>query len=228
MIRNAYLMKVMGIQPRTVIHVGSHLAQDQRQYELLGVESIFWCEADPECCNVIAKKYPTSNVIEGFFWSKENEEIDFWIMRDRAQNSAFSPRNANTFLSKRKVISTTLDAQFADAELLSPILLVVDVQGAEIEVLEGGRKFLSSVDYVVCEITDMSSVSNFEVKQSKVENFLSEFSFLPSLKRVSYDKEYFDLLLIKGNFIRIKKVQAIDLLFSFLKKIKNLLKGILN
>ncbi len=225
MIRNARLLHAMGIKPKTVIHVGSHLAQDQPQYDLLRVPYVYWCEADHESCLQISQKYPLSTVIEGLFWSKKGEVIDFWIMEDRAQNSAFAPRNTKSFSSKRRIPSTTLDAEFADTKLAPPILLVIDVQGAEIEVLKGGTRLLSSVDYVVCEITANSSISNFTVEQSKVESLLSKYLFVPALKRVSHDQEYFDLLLIKGSVMRIKKIQLIDSLFTYLKKIKNLLNG---
>lgn len=224
MIRNAHLMRIMGIQPKTVIHVGSHHGQDQTQYELLGVESVFWCEADPDCCNVIARIHPQSHVVHGFFWSTENTEIDFWIMRDRAQNSAFPPKIADAVSSKNKIISTTLDAKFADIKLTSPILLVVDVQGSEIEVLKGGKKLLTFIDYVVCEITGTSSVSNFSIDQSEVEYFLSGYSFKSVLRRFSYNREYFDLLLIKGGFMRIKFIQTIDLLFLSFISIRKVLK----
>lgn len=224
MIRNAYLLRTMGIQPKTVIHVGSHHAQDQSQYELLGVENVFWCEADPECCQVIAKKYPSSKIVEGLFWSKENIKLDFWIMDDRAQNSTFAPRNTHSLSSKRRMLSTTLDAKFAGTSLLSPVLLVIDVQGSEIEVLKGGRELLSLVDYVVCEITGRSSISHFTVEQNEIESLLSEYSFVPVLKRMSHSKEYFDLLFIKSSLINVMKVKFIDSLFTFFKKSRNAFK----
>ena len=73
MIRNHRLMRFMGITPKTVVHVGSHHGQDNAQYELLGIDSIYWCEADPVCASQIRLRYPKSYVVEGVFWSEANK-----------------------------------------------------------------------------------------------------------------------------------------------------------
>ena len=207
----------MGIKPRTVIHVGSHLAQDQIQYDSLGVNEVIWCEADEECVSIIRERYPQSKTIEGLFWSEKNKEIDFWIMKDRAQNTVFRPLKMEGSQTKVPLLTTTLDAEFLHSDLLSPIMLVLDVQGAELHVLKGGAEFLNKVEYLVCEITEQSTIAQFSILQNEVENILHPYGFVPKLKRPSYNKEYYDLLFVRsGIFLRLR-ITAFDILFKLLK-----------
>jgi FkbM family methyltransferase len=46
---------------------------------------------------------------------------------------------------------TTLDAILADRPMRAPVLLKLDVQGYELEVVEGGCSVMSRVDFVLCE-----------------------------------------------------------------------------
>jgi FkbM family methyltransferase len=223
MIRNVTILKAMGIQPKTVIHVGSHHAQDQLQYERIGAQGIFWCEADPACVSIIKERYPNSRVIEGLFWSKVGMSLDFWVMQDRAQNSVFRPRITEAALARVRLSTTTLDVEFANIDLIKPIMLVLDVQGAEIEVLKGASNLISKVEFLVCEITDVSSKSFFSISQKSVESYLRNFGLVPILKRLSYNKEYFDLLFVRRNLFNQIKIIILDLTYQTVKYAKSLL-----
>ena len=223
MIRNVTILKAMGIQPKTVIHVGSHHAQDQLEYERIGAKEIFWCEADPACVSIIKERYPNSRVIEGLFWSEVGMSLDFWVMQDRAQNSIFQPRMKEAALDRIKLTTTTLDVEFANTDLIKPIMLVLDVQGAELEVLKGASNLISKVEFLVCEITDVSSKSFFSVSQKTIENYLRNFGLVPILKRLSHNKEYFDLLLVRRNLFSRIKIRILDFTYQIVKYAKSLL-----
>lgn len=59
------------------------------------------------------------------------------------------PETRNT--KEIDVMVTTLDNFIFSTPLSSPILLKMDVQGYEMEVLKGGKKFISQVDYILLE-----------------------------------------------------------------------------
>ena len=219
MIRNVKILKLMGIKPRTVIHVGAHFGQDQSEYEALGVEKVFWCEADEDCIAIIREKYPSSSTIHGVFWSEAHKTIDFWFMKDSAQNSAFRPRVKSQSLTKETRRTTTLDEEFMALNLKKPIMLVLDVQGAEIEVLKGGKELLSNIKYLVCEITNKSSISNFSVLQKDVEIILDQYGFSSTISRPSYNNEYLDLLMIRDGIFARLRIFIIDYLFKYMKRI---------
>jgi hypothetical protein len=54
---------------------------------------------------------------------------------------------------ERSVPLRTLDALCAEHRLPAPNLLKVDVQGAELEVLAGGRQVLSQAEYAILELS---------------------------------------------------------------------------
>ena len=223
MIRNFRLMTLMGIKPKTLIHVGAHLGQDNHQYELLGVQEIFWCEADPVCTSFIRAKYPRSKVVEGVFWSEAGVIRDFWIMQDRAQNSLFNPKMEVGKLDSIKVSTTTLDSEFANIKFELPLMMVLDVQGSELEVLRGAIQILPRVDYLVCEITELSRTSNFSTRLIDVENILKPFGFKKSIKRQSHSGEYYDQLFIKAEIFQTCRIILIESAYRFFKGVRRLL-----
>ena len=214
-------MKWMGVKPRTVVHVGAHLAQDQAQYDLLGVREVFWCEADAECVRIIQERYPHCRTVQGAFWSEVNKEIDFWLMKDRAQNSAFRPRDIADLRGKVPMFTTTLDKEFMNCALQRPIMLVLDVQGAELHVLKGAKHVLTRVDFLVCEITEESSIADFSVRESQVVEVLKSYKFVPRLRRNSHNGEYFDLMFVRKGFLRTLRIMFFDLLGVAIAKLKN-------
>lgn len=219
MIRNPKLMKWMNLRPRTVIHVGSHFGQDEDQYRKLNVQKVFWCEADPNCVATLKRERTESEVIEGLFWSESNLHLDFWMMKDSAQNSAFEPVNTEDARQKIRMKTTTLDDAFTSHKLELPVMLVLDVQGAELEVLKGAGTLLSIIDFIVCEITIQSSISKFSVPRQPIEMYLKKYKFFPSIKRNSYNNEYYDLLFVKKSRASRNTIILIDFLFSMMKKI---------
>jgi FkbM family methyltransferase len=214
----------MNVLPKTVIHVGAHLGQDQREYEKLGCKNIIWCEADSSCASYIRFNYPSATVIEGLFWSEPNLEKEFWIMDNRSQNSVFNPLNEKAYLEKVKKLTTTLDSHLQAFNLAYPLLLVLDVQGAEVEVLKGAELTLQKTKFVACEITENSSVSEFSVRQEDVEEILKKFGFKPTIRRWSYTREYYDILFIKGNKVQIGQVYLIESMYKALKNIIKFMK----
>lgn len=216
----------MGVRPKSVIHVGAHLGQDQGEYEKLGIERIFWCEADSECAEIIRQKNPNSHVIEGLFWSEPNKTIDFWIMQDRAQNSVFDPQSNATPLKKIKRTTTTLDVEFERLKIPSPILLVLDVQGSEIQVLSGAHHLLRLSKYVICEITEKSTMSQFSVNKADVESILKRFGYRSSIRRWSHTREYFDILFMKASLLELWRVRTLDSIYSVINPVIRFLRNL--
>ena len=223
MIRSVLVLKLMGITPKTVIHVGGHLGQDQRQYELLGVEDIYWCEADELCAAEIRNRYPKCKVITGLFWSEPGEAIDFWLMKDRAQNSTSEPKDESRAFMKTKKITTTLDKEFSGKKLQTPVMLVLDVQGAEIEVLLGALELLEQINYLICEITGDSEHSNFVVSQKELEKITCKYNLVALLKRYSHTMKYYDVLLARKRLLQVLRILVVEQLYFSIKKLQKIL-----
>ena len=214
MIRNHRLMRFMGITPKTVVHVGSHHGQDNAQYELLGIDSIYWCEADPVCASQIRLRYPKSYVVEGVFWSEANKSLDFWLMPNPAHNSLFEPKFFAEDTQRIQVKTTTLDYEFHNLIIRKPTLLVLDVQGAELEVLQGANKFLSKINFLICEITDESTISTFSVTRREIEELLTPLGFKKSISRRSHSGEYYDQLFVRLGKKERLRIRLFDILYQ--------------
>jgi FkbM family methyltransferase len=169
------------------------------------------------CVAQIKLKYPNSKVIQGVFWSEADQTLDFWIMQDRAQNSLFEPRLISENVNQVKVTTTTLDKEFSQMNLELPILLVLDVQGAELEVLRGASKLLSRVDFLICEVTKVSSKSKFAVELQDIKTCLEPFGFRKSIRRWSFSREYYDQLFVKVGFVARIKIWFFELAYLVIK-----------
>lgn len=214
----------MGIRPKTAIHIGSHYGQDANQYRLLKIKNIIWCEADPFCSSYLSAKYPEDRVISGVFWSKPGEKLKLWIMPNRAHNSVFEPREESGDVQNIDVTTTTIDEVLKESNLESPIMLVLDVQGAEIEVLQGALKTLPRIEFIVCEITQQSKISKFVVTESEVQTLLSPFRFKKSIRRWSHSREYYDQLFVNCGIGKRLRILLLDMIYRIGFKIRETLR----
>lgn len=218
------MYSILKIKPDLIIHVGADKGQDRAQYLNLGCKKIIWCEADPLNVAYLESKYLNDRVINGIIWDFDSEEKDFYVFENSAQNSAIAP---NKELNKniRRVISTSthkLDTVINSRAFLKPALLVIDVQGAEIEVLTGATNTLSQVQFVVIEIALQPQGYLKAPTQDSIYNLLKVFGFKPSIARFSHDDSYKDQLFLKGSRLRIIEIQILDRFFDFLMKSKHL------
>jgi len=225
MIRNSvFLSKVLRISPKLVIHVGADKGQDRAGYISLGAKKIIWCEADPQNVAYLHNQYPADTVWSGIIWSKDNEEIQFHVMSSRAQSSAIRPIENNTFTPSEVIIlkTLTLDRAMLNESIPKNSFLTIDVQGAELHVLQGAKSTLSKVRYVVIEIAITSQGYEITPSYEDIFSFLREFGFRPSISRYSHDDTYKDQLFVKTNLKTIILIKTIDSIFDTLMKLRHL------
>ncbi len=227
MLRNArFMSSVLGIKPNLIIHVGADLGQDRPEYIKLGCKDIIWCEADPGNVVFLRNQFPQDTVISGVAWKEDLEEINFYQFSNSAQNSAIHPTHTN-MANTHGTISVQahmLDTSLASIKAVKKTLLVIDVQGAEQEVLAGARELLRNIDFVVIEIALKSQGYMEAPSQQSINLTLSEYGFKPSLSRFSHDETYKDQLFLKANRLFVFKTAVYDYLFNQLMIIKHFLK----
>ncbi len=71
---------------------------------------------------------------------------------------------------------STLDHEFDGKTLDGPVLLKLDVQGYEKSVLEGGGKFLNSVDYILIEVSFVQLYEN-QITFTEINGYLNTLGF---------------------------------------------------
>ena len=227
MLRNSrYLSSILRIKPNQVIHVGADKGQDRPEYVKIGCNYIVWCEADPSNVAYLKSNFPFDTVVNGIIWNKDSEALNFYQFENTAQNSAIMPL-PNMAAEGTEIItipSHRLDTVIEFENLVSPCLLVIDVQGAELEVLAGAREVLARTQFVVVEIALHSQGYSETPSQQAINSSLAILGFKPSISRVSHDNSYKDQLFVKSNRIRLIEISAIDYFFDIFMKFRHAMK----
>lgn len=147
-------------QPLNVVHCGAHLAQEAAQYQDLGFMSVLWIEASSQFANEaseIVKEFLNQKVIQAALWNLSGVHLDLRIASNGASSSLRGFAEHATFFPKiemigvERVVTTTLDDILADVH--SGGLLVLDLQGVELQVLQGAEASLEKFQFVICEVS---------------------------------------------------------------------------
>ena len=224
MLRNSrYLSSILRVKPTQIIHVGADRGQDRPEYIKIGCKNIVWCEADPQNVAYLEANFPQDSVISGIIWKEDIAKLDFYQFDNSAQNSAVAPL-PTLDAGRKEVISVPshkLDTVIDFECIPKTCLLVIDVQGAELEVLAGAKNVLARTQFVVIEIALHSQGYSETPTQQSINESLGNFGFKPSVSRVSHDNSYKDQLFVKSNRMRLIEIALIDHIFNFLMKIRH-------
>ncbi len=186
------IIRSNNINVKGIIHIGANTCQEQGEYlHLTDSKNIFWIEADPSIVSRVKKETPSYQIFQELLTDKKGETINFNISSNSGLSSSIFEFDKHSithpsivFVNKVSLTSNTLDS-FITANITEnlPNIMVIDVQGAELKVLQGGQSFLHNVDVIqteinidytykgcglVSEIDDLLQKYNFE----KVHNFI--------------------------------------------------------
>lgn len=144
----------IGADPRWIVHVGAHRCQERDEY---GHALVDWIEADPATATEaerILESYPRQRIIRALLSDTDNCPTRFYrASNDGASSSIFRfdrhPDFAPQITLGEPIVlfSSTLDSLG-----LRPDWLTLDVQGAELLVLHGGVRTLSTVEWILTEV----------------------------------------------------------------------------
>jgi 2-O-methyltransferase len=157
-----------------ILDVGAHHLEEARLL-LPYLRDAEWhaFEADPELCRVcveyvvpaLAGKYRRLEVVPAAI-SDHVGEVDLHLSEKRsgepwtASSSICAPKNVLSayewlhFPRRIRVATSTLDAYCEGNGIVRADLLKMDVQGAEVQVIRGGRKILARTKYLVTEVVE--------------------------------------------------------------------------
>lgn len=149
-----------------LVQIGAHEGSEADLLESAGFKAISWVEADPDTfqklqAHVSERKGALHTTHNALITASSGEERYFYRYSNQgASSSIYQPTDLfnQTFdgvsITKDsiKLPSIALD-DFVQAQDILPSALIIDVQGAELEVLKGGHKALESVSVVEVEIS---------------------------------------------------------------------------
>ena len=99
-------------------------------------------------------------------------------------------------------------------------MLVIDTDGAEIEILEGGREFIKNVQWLVLEQYWTWDSGQWHIN---LTSLAKKYGFRRVFGRVSYSKDYEDVLYAKSGLVRIMYSKIVDRIFYGIKQLKHFL-----
>jgi FkbM family methyltransferase len=155
-------LAAQGVRPRTIIDVGANVGQFTVAAAKIfgGQTKIHAFEPHPACVAKLRRNVRrlTNVVVHPAALADRAAEVEFRANANHRASSllALGRAHLDAFPSAREVAllttrTTTLDQVFHGADLRQPVLLKLDVQGAEGLVLAGATTTLQRVDWVVLE-----------------------------------------------------------------------------
>jgi len=162
MLINVYeLSQKFGVNPKVVLHVGAHKAEEYESMKNSGWGSTktIWVESQKNLAQALEEKFSGSHtnlVLNATVWSKSGELMTFYENSNSQSSSLFElGSHAEYFpditpMREYQVITSRLDQILPQGTELNFINL--DVQGAELEVLIGLGAFIGTVTEIYSEV----------------------------------------------------------------------------
>ena len=151
------IVKILRIQPKGVLHIGAHEAEESRTYQELGWDNVIWLDAQESLVNKLIDLLPINNSIyHAAVWDVDNELLELKVASNSQSTSLlnFGTHEKNypniSFNSIEIVKTSRIDTMFEN--LSSNNFVNLDIQGAEGRALRGFGKLLSNIDYLYTEV----------------------------------------------------------------------------
>lgn len=151
-----YDMKISG-----VLHLGAHLGEEAQTYRDLGIDNVYWVEANTAVIPKLMKRLRPygHTVIHALVYSENGLNLDFNVTNYDGMSSSifefgthpeFSPDTV--FVNKVNLKTRTVDSLVEEFGITGLNFLNMDLQGAELAALQGAEKFLEGVSFVMSEV----------------------------------------------------------------------------
>jgi FkbM family methyltransferase len=206
-------IKQFELPKRGVIHIGAHEAQEASDYAHNQLEPVLWFEAIPilvERARLNLAQFPNQEIREALLWSKPGQEKVFNLAsNDLGSSSVFDFHlHAASYPEVRMsdfltLVTTTLDVEVSDFSKLTQKVayLVLDVQGAELEVLKGAVNTLQQFEVIMSEVSTRELYKGAPVYSNLVE-WLSDQGFTLIAEDLNHQVGWGDALFMKTSLLK--------------------------
>jgi FkbM family methyltransferase len=152
------------IQQAPIIHIGAHFVEERNEYREFGFEPVFWVEALPDACahaSQLLAGYKDQHIFNAALFSVSGQQLDFYVAGSEGSSSSLLKptqiQASHPEVEIHKIITittSTLDELIGqNANGITFKVIVLDVQGAEIEVLGGAIETLATIEYIISEVS---------------------------------------------------------------------------
>ena len=177
-----YHLKIIGFKPKTIIDVG--VAKGTHElYNFYPNSYYLLIEPVQEFYQDIQTllKFIDGQLIEAAAGAKQGRmEINVHDNHLSGSSLYHEAMGAEADGQQRVVDLVTIDSLIEDNKIQPPYLLKVDVQGAELDVLEGAQKCLKDAEVIILEVSMFTFMKN-------APDFTDVIIYMKSLGFVAYD-----------------------------------------
>lgn len=169
------------LTPKGGIHVGAHECPEIGCYRKLFNDKVVWIEANPETYTHKAKPVADRNNQKCYnfaAYDADDQEVTLYIpSRDDISSLYLSEEfpHIRTAQVKTKKMDTLFVEENLDIDNFD--FLNIDVEGAELKVLEGFKDNLEKINYVFIEVSLAPRFSGSEATLETIHNYLIERGF---------------------------------------------------
>ena len=199
-----YAVEFLMLQASNILHVGAHYGEEASYYERLG-KDVIWVEANPEHIDVLLSKisrYRNQTARQALLGSQCNNFTQFHVASNEGHSSGLYPLSGNSFwgdLYNSKIIempSQRFDCLFSESDLANRNYWLLDVQGGELDVINGIGKLASFCKYLHIEV----SLESFYVGGAQyyaIKEMLSNIGFYPIWEPIF---EHEEIIFLNSNY----------------------------
>ena len=152
------LVEDFNVKPKSILHVGAHLAEESLVYDKNFNVPVLWIEAQPKLCLELRKTLnpQTNTVVEACVFEKDDELLTFNISSNSQSSSILQfGTHANTYPNVKVTEKVTVKTKRLDTILAGkevPDFVNLDIQGAELKALKSLGILISKVQVIYTEV----------------------------------------------------------------------------
>jgi hypothetical protein len=168
-----------------VLHIGAHLGQEAKEYEKYELD-VIWIEAIPEVASklkVLLGKFETQEVFCVLLGSENRSEVAFNLSSNNFESSSIYEFGSELGFDNLEMTKTIMlpmvrmDSFFSSDSLKYFNLWVIDVQGAELDVLLGAGDLIKECHVLLVEVSTRE-VYFSGTKWVDLKNFLNSVGLI--------------------------------------------------
>lgn len=184
------------------MHIGAHLAEERKSYDLFGNVFTIWIEAQPHLCAKLRMDLdPQLNrVIEAAIWNVNEVPLKLHISSNSQSSSLLEPGThiedypGISFETEIEVRTKRVDSLISIEEM--PNFINIDIQGAESQAIESFGENIQNVKYFFVEV-NKREVYKGCILVNDLDRQLSTLGFKRITTRWVYKKGWGDALYIR-------------------------------
>lgn len=170
-------LRKKGFVPASVIDVGAYQGEwtrlVRRVFPNVAVLMVEAQQSKRPFLDNVCEELPKVRYEQALLGRTGGQRVRFFEMET---GSSMFPENSNIARSERELTTVTLDEIAGGVQ--SPVLLKIDVQGAELEVLEGAPQTLAAAEVVQLEVA-LLPYNEGAPDLLEVLNYMSRADFVP-------------------------------------------------